>query len=188
MSTRLTKQIRDAIVTKLVWEAENKRCEAQAVKDEALALRVVEARCGKGWRKKLGKVPENWLPCVDRVDAVYCQPGSDFQRSTRIYIGRVSLPWFGAYGGEGEAPLPEVLQAELADHDEKKHSETHSYRVVEKQVRVALNSVSTVEKLKETWPEAYACIPAEMLTSTGKQVALNAEHLNQVLAAFAAAE
>jgi hypothetical protein len=136
MSTRLTKQIRDAIVTKLVWEAENKRCEAQAVKDEALALRVVEARCGKGWRKKLGKVPENWLPCVDRVDAVYCQPGSDFQRSTRIYIGRVSLPWFGAYGGEGEAPLPEVLQAELADHDEKKHSETHSYRVVEKQVRV----------------------------------------------------
>lgn len=185
-STRMTKAMRQAIEYSLYNEASAKRREALNKEAQELAFRVVEHRCGKDWRKRVSKIPENWLTPAERVEV---QVGVR-HLTLWLFNGKVHLPYFGAYGSRDEAPLdPESeLGAAVLSHGNKTYRLRDNTDEVIKQIRATLNSITTVEKLKEVWPEAHAKIPAEMLSAPGKQVAVNSEYLNKLLASFANAE
>lgn len=191
MSTRLNIDNRNAIIKDAL--AHRFGAEVKALIDERaeFAAAVYDDICKKADRLKMAELPDGWLP---KTDNIAVQFGADF---TRIYFnGRVHGDLCKATDyrrdderrvlakhNSGCAKAYEATHKLASEHARLRAKETDlrtAYKQAAQSMMTALNRVSTVKKLIETWPEIA---PFASCHETGKPSlpALPTDQLNKLL-------
>lgn len=191
MSARLTKQIREAIT---------KAALTHRFRDEVNALIDAKADFGravyddlykKADRQKMAELPAGWLPENDGVgiqfgtsfSRVYfsgCVYGSimratDYKRSDNLRLL--------SKHASGCAKVYDAVHKLSATHEGLRSREGDlkaAYDGAERQMTAALNAVTTVKRLIETWPE-IAPFAAKYETEAPYLPALPTSQLNRIL-------
>ena len=178
-STRLTKEMRAAIVRRIV----DKTKPAQEAKlrgwEHALAVRLIRHRYGDDVFERCRALPEGWLEVHKTVSFDY--------KLRQVLPQRRRVEWMGRFRSEvvypsghvdlsEYAPLPnsigkdwtrecigEALFEEVVSLFDAKIDLQKDIELLRQQVAAVLASFATVERLAADWPEGYAELPAEML-------------------------
>jgi len=170
-TTRLTNNIRESLCKKLMHRAFNER--AQDVIDDCadFAHRLYRDAMGRDRLKIIEKLPDGWLPTTERVKVVFGGEHTEVRLSGSLESwGRSNE--FASAGAklvtEGEKlPIPRkmvdsVLKQYEPDHKltvervklvDRKDELEAEIRSAERTAMNAMNSVTTVKKLIEVWPE-----------------------------------
>jgi hypothetical protein len=187
-SRKLTKEMRLRIERTILNKAATKRQEIMKEESDKLAREVVAARCGADVWKKVARIPKGWLSSPNNV-SVYA-PGVG--HCYLYFKERTPTPRLGVDyqmdNGLQRADIPPDLLDKVIDFHNRERGMQAELRVLEAQVRGTLGSIATLEKLKETWPEAYKALPAEQLSAPPNMLpAVRVEKLNEMLETFAKA-
>lgn len=191
--TRLTKDLREAILTKIMHRGFYDRLIAQIEREKEWAEEVYQYLYGADL-PLLAKVPERWL---DRGGMISLKIGNEhtqiswtwgissstFRRilspyeahKTRILPCNVTGLITAHYFGYGE---PLAMKFEQI-HDARNDLET-AYKKAMAQANALLESVSTVSKLIKTWPEIESIVRDVLGQEPAPVPSLPTEDLNKI--------
>ena len=184
--TKLTNQMRKAIVDKLITPGRMAREKALKDQEHSLALRATRQRYGDDVFDRCRELPEGWLNVHQRI-SLFGQslPKKYFMvKSTQSYRHphQITVPLHGHYLDLlNPAPLPNSFQHGWKEFHfgAKLWNEVYSYfnaiielyeSIEELKIKLTggLSGYTTVERLCEEWPEAYAHLPQELLAPQPK--------------------
>ena len=176
-SMRLTKHMRGVIATRMLDRTFKDRLARLAERDSVLAMRVIVAAYGPDVWVQIASIPLGWLP---KLKDVHFSLGERNYRTTfaeyrsipnDAVCARLSLALAG-----NEAILDELHEIEAercAIRAQRGQLKAEIYAV--------LNSVTTVDRLGEVWPEGLTELPPEWLAPKSVPAPL-VEDLNKRIA------
>lgn len=191
MSTRLNIDNRNAIIRDAL--AHRFSADVKSLIDEraTFASAVYDDICKKADRLKMAELPEGWLIETDNIAVQF---GGDFVRvnfAGKLYGDLVRATDYSrddkrrvlAKHANGCAKIYDATHKLASEHQRLRSKETdikNAYKTASQSMMTALNRVSTVKKLIETWPEIA---PFASRHDTGKPSlpALPTEQLNKLL-------
>ena len=191
MSTRLNIDNRNAIIKDALTHRFNDEIKELVDMRAAFASAVYDDICKKADRQKMAELPEGWVPETDNIAVQF---GSDF---TRIYFDghlygdlarattykRTDKRRVLAKHSSGCAKAYDATHKLASENSRLKAKEQdlkNAYKEASRSMMTALNAVTTVKRLIETWPEIA---PFASKHETGKPAlpALPTGQLNKLL-------
>jgi putative DNA base modification enzyme with NMAD domain len=184
--TKLTNQMRNAIVDKLIVPGRVAREKALKDQENSLALRATKYRFGDDVFDRCRALPEGWVDFQQRISLYNCSlPSKRFMvKSTASFRHphQITVPSTGYHLNLlNPAALPNAFRYAWQEpmFGAKLWNEVYAYfnSVIElyeatEDLKIkltgGLSSYTTVERLSEGWPEAYAHLPQELLAPQPK--------------------
>ena len=176
MSTRLTNDMRDKIVSKLIRDRFFSEEQKLIKKREAFAKKVYNDVYSKKERDLMDSLPDNWLK---KRDSIKVQFGSSYDIAYISFGERLPLPYkddgrvVKIYDQEHNIAkqYKELKNKETMIREDKKNAESKAYSI--------LNSVTTTGKLFSVWPEIEPTV-SKMLPKSTCVPTINVEEVNKV--------
>lgn len=188
--TKMTNAMREAIIKHSLVQGRQRRESQLKLQERALALRLTKQRYGDDVFQKCRSLPEGWLDNHRTISfSDYTQqnklnfPVKVIYDPTRTRWGqrveRTRVPYRHVIELDTAVPLPNSFNStwtrehvsdmydEIYDHFAAWVALEDEEEQIRAQMKGALASFTTVEKLSAAWPAAYAHLPQEMLAGTG---------------------
>lgn len=187
--TKLTNGMRSAIVAQSLRQGREQRESVLKTRERSLACRLTIHRYGEDVFRKCRALPEGWLNTLRTISFTdYPQhnilnfPVKVIYEPTRTKFGRrverTRIPYQHKLELDTAVPLPNSFQHrwerehlgdmynEVYDHFASMVALADEEEQIRTQMKGALMSFTTVEKLRDGWPEAFAALPQELLVAT----------------------
>lgn len=194
MSTRLTKDIREAIARSVMKHRYEATVKALVEEKAAFGMKVYEDLYSKANREKMNALPEGWLPSSDNVTVQF---GASYDRvyfngythgkivsvvSSEDKRKECSLRLWGKHerGCAKVYDATHPLAVARFNLDAKERDLKTQFDETRRQVDAALNAVTTIKKLIEVWPE-IAPFAADFENEKPQLPALPTSKLNAIL-------
>ncbi|OYW51807.1 MAG: hypothetical protein B7Z29_21190 [Hyphomicrobium sp. 12-62-95] len=181
--TRLTNDIRGAIHKAAVTAAFAEREAAMKAAEAALAVEAYEATFSEDVLALVAKVPANWFRkdrCLN-----FNVGGLRIRLNTSDYGLPVPYQSAGGRGYGCHEEIGTVMPGDLCDriqaHAKAKEALRDQYKRAEKDLEMLLLSISTVNKLKEVWPEGEPFYSRFLDTRAPSLPAIRFAEVNKVL-------
>lgn len=169
--SRLTKQIRAKIVesaSKGVFAIELKQIEnrLQEIGDKLFWKHIIKPE----QYAVVEKLPADFFV---RLDQIACYLGAAGEKAKRRVIPMTEMRRFPAWAGMHSCPtITDIgLTREIEKIESEKGAVEANKKEIVQQIKAVVQSVSTVKRLLEVWPECEAFIPDEVRADNdGKQL------------------
>lgn len=167
--------------------------------EHGLAIRILARELGEDSMIRIASLPDGWLP---RHDTLHIH-NDDAPRRGRLFVdyrgkveagynqqaflnfaSSVAMPAAWVFNGDGGMPpLGPVSLGEYQSFAARERVLTEEVKSLERSIAAALAGFTTIERLAQDWPEAYAHFPhPELAPST-----LPAARIEDINARIAAA-
>lgn len=180
---KLNKQMRDAIVKRILEEVKPAREARLRSCEQALVIKLIRHRYGDDVFERCRALPEGWIGvhkaiCLDYqlrnllprkqivVGSGRNRSVDHYPRSTLYLAEYAPLPNSTGSGWTREA-IGEKLYDELTDLFQAWVDALTDFELLEQQLRATLSSFTTVGRLAADWPEGYVKLPAELTAPEG---------------------
>lgn len=184
---RLTNDIRDSLVTKLIRHRFDEPAKQLALKQAAFTYKVYRALFSEGEFNLIQDLPSGWLPSVCDIEIKF---GGDYQR-----LAFSPRPLIGDRLDDKEYPMPASMNCRCAKQFPVRDSLTkesiqltreydalrEEISSVKQQVRAAVYSTSSTDKLLEVWPELEPFLKDYVGVKFSTALAIPVKDLNAAL-------